>query len=121
MRLVSLLLALVMLEPAAFAQASTVTGSADAASGQQSGQESADFAATQAGEGDASQTGDTPAVFEHPATTRFWLSGQSNIIFQYHPYLSVPSVFPRQVQRGEQPAPRGAARYLACAHALHRI
>ncbi|MFI5394566.1 MAG: carbohydrate porin [Candidatus Binatia bacterium] len=24
-------------------------------------------------------------VFEHPDTTRFWLSGQANVIFQYHP------------------------------------
>jgi high affinity Mn2+ porin len=27
----------------------------------------------------------TETVFEHPADTRFWLSGQMNIIFQYHP------------------------------------
>ncbi len=99
MRLVSLMLALLVVEAAAFAQASTVTGSAEAASGRQSSQQSADSADAQAGEVRPSQTADSPAVFEHPATTRFWLSGQSNIVFQYHPsfpakYTGVNSMLP---------------------------
>jgi hypothetical protein len=34
-----------------------------------------------------SPAADDPAVtmFSHPATTRYWISGQDNIIFQYHP------------------------------------
>lgn len=81
MRFVSLLLALLVMPPAAFGQTSTVTSSADAASGQQS----ADASTTQtSGDGD-SQAGVSPAMFDHPSDSRYWLSGQGNIIFQDHP------------------------------------
>ena len=32
-----------------------------------------------------SATESPTTIFEHPDTSRFWLSGQTNVIFQYHP------------------------------------
>ncbi|HEV2491713.1 MAG TPA: carbohydrate porin [Terriglobia bacterium] len=94
-RPIFLIAALLLWQLAAFAQASTVTASAD----DESGQQSADSAATQTSEDRESQAGDNPAVFAHPATARFWLSGQSNVIFQYHPsfpakYTGMNSMLP---------------------------
>lgn len=48
--------------------------------------------------GDSSDA-DVVTVFDHPADTRWWLSGQSNTIFQYHPsfpakYSGVSSMLP---------------------------
>ncbi|HLW78216.1 MAG TPA: carbohydrate porin [Terriglobia bacterium] len=92
--------ALLLWQLAAFSQASTPTSVADAPSAEQSGQQSSDSAATQqTTEDQDSQPGDSPFMFEHPATARYWLSGQSNIISQYHPsfpakYSGVNSMLP---------------------------
>ena len=37
-------------------------------------------------------------MFEHPDTTRFWLSGQVNIIVQYHPPFHAAYSGPNSLQ-----------------------
>ncbi len=39
----------------------------------------------QAGSSQEQENGPSPTVFPHPDTTRWWVSGQANVIFQAHP------------------------------------
>lgn len=49
------------------------------------------------------EPGETPVtIFPHPASRRYWISGQSNIIFQAHPAFHSPYEGPHSFQaRGE--------------------
>ncbi len=51
--------------------------------------------------GDAAET---PSLFPHSDTSRFWISGQANIIFQWHPTFASPYSGPNSLSAAAQSA-----------------
>lgn len=58
----------------------------------------ATFAQTESGNGASQAASPTTTFFEHPETTRYWVSGQDNIIWQMHPTFSAQYSGPNSLQ-----------------------
>src|SRR5450631_1384668 len=55
-----------------------------------------------------------PVMFPHPEIDRLWISGQANIISQWHPYVSV------SLLGHKQPLRAGTRRQFPCSDFVHR-
>src|ERR1700723_3612407 len=54
--------------------------------------------------GDDSSPGDAVAVFPHSDTSRYWISGQGNVVFQWHPSFHAQFSGPNSLTPGAQSA-----------------
>lgn len=53
---------------------------------------------------DASDSGDSLSLFPHSETSRWWISGQANIVFQWHPEFPAAYTGPNSLSPGAQSA-----------------